>query len=125
MISNLHLIENIELKNDILKLRENIIDIFSNLKWDEVKQNEKVINDALYKYVLGIGHKICICDGNCVYADMNFRVFCKQYYKIELLVNYQVVYCYDPSHLFDKPVYLAFKIDKSDLRENRLEKLGI
>lgn len=118
MISNLDLIESVDLKNNLLQLRLNLIDMLSdpNLNWGH-KDTEHKVNNFLYRNVIGVGYPISICQGGCWYE--------KDSYVIEFSVDYKVTYGYAPYQSLDAPISLKFRVNKSTIRDRKLDKIGI
>lgn len=121
MIQNLDKIEHPELRDNILKLRNDVIESFAKEGFDtngklsaghQRGDIKNIINKLLYKYVIGVGVPITISDSFC---DTSTTGFC-----IELCVDYRVTYGYKPYQTLDNPIHLFFKIDKSDIRDHKL-----
>lgn len=128
MIENLDKISHPDLRNNIMQLRNDLIEIiireggFSNQQSFTTTKNH--INSRLYEYILGINAPISICDSYChTYQKIeslpeSLNAFC-----IELSVDYRITYGYKPYQTLDKPIQLFFKIVESDIREYKLNEL--
>lgn len=120
-IDGIDLILNPDLKRNLLKIKEGVIEIIYQSGWDNATSNEDKINKFLYENVMGVGCPISICDGQCWLDHRNFEYF----YVISMLVDYRVTYGYKPYQELDKPINLSFTVSKSDLRNRKLSKIGI
>ncbi len=119
-MNNIELIESEELRGNLLKIKDGVIDIISRDSNRFTRDTNLVnkINKYLYNHVIGIESPIAICDsGAWINPDMN--------YIIELVVDYRVTSGYKPFQNLDKDIHLTFEVSKIELRNNKINKILI
>lgn len=111
-IENIHLIKHPQLVCDIKSLISELMDKIVELEYE----NSSSLNRIIQNYVMGINRPICICDG---------RVFSTPggEFEVELLVDYRVTYGYKPNQSIDDDIHLYCTINKSIIRNKRLNEL--
>ena len=121
-IENINLIKSDELKSNILKMYDDVVNILVRAG---LGKGEEIVRKLLYDYVLGVGKPISICDGMVTTSHSSSGSFLD----IEVLVDYRVTYGYEPYQALDKPINLRFVIHDRDLvslgRDSKLKELGI
>jgi hypothetical protein len=119
-IENLELIWSVDLKRNIILLKEEVYNFMSQ-NWNDPDLIKKV-NGLLYYHVLGVGRPICICDGACKmgwgYDDIG-----ENDYKIYLAIDYKVTSGYQPYQDLERPMKLSFLVNKSQIREDKINQL--
>lgn len=122
-IENLYLIDSIELRSDICKIYDDVIEVLS--KYNDILKAKNEVNSLLYCYVMSVGKPCAIADSSIEYTGTGLY----EMFIINLLVNYQVTYGYKPYQELDKPIKLCFYIRQNDLisykRDKKLNQIGI
>jgi hypothetical protein len=130
-IENLELIWSVDLKRNIILLKEEVYNFMSQ-NWNDTDLIKKV-NGLLYYHVLGVGRPICICDGACkmggnvtsqnIWAEWGYDDIGENDYKIYLAIDYKVTSGYQPYQDLERPMKLSFLVNKSQIREDKINQL--
>ena len=105
-MDNIEKIESPELISNLLQLEKEIIESY-------IKNGQKYFHKILTEWTIGIGKPITIADSESIIHDG----------KIELLVNYQVTYGYEPYQRLESPIHLFIRIDQESIRNYKIEEL--
>lgn len=108
MIDNIDKVLSSELKEDLLSLREDVLDShFDNLG---------LLKTYLWsKYIMGCDSPICLSDVDISGELDDFIVY--------LDIDYRVTYGYKPIQDLDSDILLKFRVNKEIIRDRKLEKI--
>ena len=116
-ITNINLIESRELRDNIYKIYDDVLDLLCTC--DSFTKARPLVNKLLHNYVLGIGKPISICDSS-VYSNHTFGKC--DFMTVELLIDYRVTYGYKPYQSLDKPIHLGFLLYEEDVIQHMRNK---
>lgn len=114
-------IQSPELRRDIKLLHDEMLNKIVELDY---KYDHIAYSNILNLYVMGINRPICISDGVVIFDNSDYTISGSRF-GVELFLDYQVTHGYKPYQKIDKMIHLYFIIDKSVIRDNKLNVLGI
>ena len=114
IIENIEQIEHPQLVKDIKSL---CLELTNHIaKKPTLVKDEYLYNDIIRNHILGINRPMCISDG-IIYSIGDGE------FKIELLVNYQIMHVYKPTQKSFTDIQLFCKVSKEILRDYKINEL--
>jgi hypothetical protein len=124
-IENLELIWSVQLKKNIILLKEEICN-FMSANWNDPDLVKKV-NGLLYYWVLGVGRPITISDGTCrkggSFESWGYDSIGDFDYKITMSICYKVTSGYQPYQDLERDIKVSFLVDRKLLRDDKINQL--